>query len=195
MDSKTVAFITMMGALGNVLFLISYYLGPIAEGVALDFSLIPTFISALYGGPLAGFVTGLFVGVLPGIFFGPLGSGSWLGLISLPIGKSLTGLTAGLFYKDLDINSRNRRSILTIPLVLVSYVPECLFTVAYFLSLLPYFFGLPYSIAVTIIVSVLLKAWAEIIFMSFLMGALVGNQGFSNFVNNFFARPKIGRKL
>jgi len=195
MDSKTIAFITMMGALGNVLFLISYYLGPIAKGVALDFSLIPTFISALYGGPIAGFVTGLFAGVLPGIFFGPLGSGSWLGLIALPVGKSLTGLTAGLFYKGLDINSRNHRSILTIPLVLVSYVPECLFTVAYFLGLLPYFFGLPYFIGMSILVSVLLKAWAEIIFMSFLMGALIGNQGFSNFVNNFFTHPKIGQKL
>lgn len=189
MDSKTIAFLTIMGALGNVLFLISNYLGPISKGVALDFSHIATFISALYGGPLAGFVTGLFVGVLPGIFFGPLGSGSWLGLIGLPIGKSLTGLTAGLFYKGLDMNSRNHRSILTIPLVLVSYVPECLFTIAYFANLLPYFIG---GGGIGILVFVLPKAWAEIIFMSFLMGALVGNQGFSNFVNNFFTHPKIG---
>ena len=194
MDSKTIAFITMMGALGNVLFLISYYLGqlaPLPKGVALDLSLIPTFISALYGGPLAGFVTGLFVGVLPGIFFGPLGSGSWLGLIALPVGKALTGLTAGLFYKGLDINDRSHRSILTIPLVLVSYIPECLFTAVYFANLLPYFIG---GGGIGILIFVLPKAWAEIIFMSFLMGALVGNQGFSNFVNNFFARPKIGRK-
>jgi len=192
MNSKTIAFITMMGVLGNVLFLISYYLGPIAKGVALDFSLVATFISALYGGPLTGFVTGLFVGVLPGIYFGPLGSGSWLGLIGLPIGKSLTGLTAGLFYKGIDLNDRSHRSILTIPLVLVSYVPECLFTVVYFANLLPYFIG---GGGIGILVFVLPKAWAEIIFMSFLMGALIGNQGFSNFVNNFFTHPKIGQKL
>jgi len=186
-NSKGVAFIAMMGALGNVLFLISYYLGPIAQGVAFDFSLVGVFIAGLYGGPLVGFITGLFAGVLPGIYFGPLGTGSWLGLIGLPIGKSLTGLTAGLLYKGFKVNKRNRQSILTAPLVAASYVPECIFTIFYFVSLLPFFIG---GGGAGILAFVLPKAWAEIIVMSFLMAALVGNQGFSNFVNNFFTYRK-----
>jgi len=186
MDSKAISFVAMMGALGNILFLISNYLVPIAPGVALDFSLVGVFIAGLYGGPLIGFVTGLLAGVLPGVFFGPL-SGNWIGLIGLPVGKSLTGLTVGLLYKGLKFDQRQRGSILSVPLVLVSYLPEFVFTVFYFLVLFPYFVkfsGLGILIAVTP------KAWAEVIIMSFLMAALVGNQGFSNFANNFFTYRK-----
>lgn len=191
MDSKTIAFMAIMIALGNVLFVISFYLGPITHGVALDLSLIPVFVVALYGGPTMGFLTGLFVGILPGIYFGPLGTGSWLGLIGLPVGKSLTGFTAGLMFRILDLAHRDRKSILTVPLILVSYVPEFIFTVAYFVSLLPYFLG---SGGIGILAFVLPKAWAEIVFMSLLMAALVGNNGFSIFIANFFARYKTGLK-
>ena len=184
MDPKKIAFISLMGALANVLFLISYHLGPITQGVALDLSLLTVFIAALYGGPAIGLITGLFAGIFPGIYFGPLGTGSWLGLIGLPIGKALTGLTAGLLYKGLGVNQKYRKSVLTVPLVLVSYVPECLFTVAYFVSLLPYFIG---GGGIGILAFVLPKAWAEIIFMSFFMAALVGNKGFSTFITTFFA--------
>jgi hypothetical protein len=188
MESKTIAFMTVMGALGNILFLISSYLGPITPGVALDLSLIPVFIAALYGGPVVGFLTGLFVGISPGIYFGPLGHGSWLGLIGLPIGKALTGFTAGVLYKGFDMGQRHRKSILTIPLVLVSYIPECLFTVAYFVSLIPSLIGGGGGIG--ILVFVLPKAWIEIIFMSFFMAALVGNHGFNTFIANFFVSYK-----
>ncbi len=191
MNSKKIAFIALMGALGNILFLISFHLGSIAPGVALDLSLITTFIAAFYGGPLIGFLTGLFVGVFPGIYFGPLGHGSWLGLIGLPIGKSLTGLTAGLLCKSLNVNQRRHNSILTVPSVLVSYVPECIFTVIYFVTLLPYFIG---GGGPAILAFVLPKAWTEIVFMSFLMAALVGNRGFSSFVANFLAGYKAGSK-
>jgi len=186
-DSKAVSFIALMSALGNALFLISFYLGPISQGVALDFSLVGVFIAALYGGPLVGFITGLFAGIFPGIYFGPMGTGSWLGLIGLPIGKSLTGLTAGLLYKGFNLNQRTRQSLLTVPLVAASYVPEFFFTIFYFVSLLPFFIG---GGGAGILIFVLPKAWAEIIVMSFLMAALVGNQGFSGFVNNFFTYRK-----
>jgi hypothetical protein len=132
-------------------------------------------------------MTGLLAGILPGIFFGPLGQGSWVGLIGLPIGKSLAGLTLGLLQHGLKMQQRNRQSILTVPLVIVSYIPECIFTIFYFVSLLPFFIG---GGGVGILAFVLPKAWAEIVVMSFLMAALVGNQGFSNFVNNFFAYRK-----
>jgi len=191
MNSKTIAFMALMGALGNILFLISFHLGPITPGVAFDLSLITTFIAAFYGGPRIGFLAGLFVGIFPGIYFGPLGHGSWLGLIGLPIGKSLTGLTAGLFYKGLNVNQKRRNSILTVPLVLVSYVPECIFTVIYFVILLPYFIG---GGGPGILAFVLPKAWAEIVFMSFFMAALVGNHGFSSFIASFFVDHKAGSK-
>jgi len=191
MDPKKIAFISLMGALANVLFLISYHIGPITHGVALDLSLLTVFIAALYGGPAIGFITGLFAGIFPGIYFGPLGTGSWLGIIGLPIGKALTGLTAGLLYKGLGMGQKYRKSVLTVPLVLVSYIPECLFTVAYFISLLPYFIG---GGGIGILVFVLPKAWAEIIFMSFFMAALLGNHGFNTFIATFFASYKTGSK-
>jgi len=186
MDSKAASFIAIMGALGNVLFLISNYLGPITQGVALDFSLVGVFIAGLYGGPMVGFVTGLLAGFLPGVYFGPL-VGNWIGLIGLPVGKALTGLTAGLLYKSLGIAQRQRRSVLSVPLVLVSYVPEFLFTIFYFLVLYPYFLGFS---GMGILVVVMPKAWAEIVVMSFLMAALIGNQGFTNFVDSFFTYRK-----
>jgi len=183
MRPKTLSFIAIMGALGNILFLISYQIGKISPEVALDFSLLTAFIAAFYGGPLMGLVTALFAGIFPGIFFGPLGGGAWLGLIGLPIGKALTGLTAGLIAKGFKISEKQHSSLLTIPTVLVGYVPECLFTVAYFVYLMPYFLG---KGGAGTLAFVLPKAWGEIIVMSVLMAALVGNIGFSSFVNKFF---------
>lgn len=183
MDSKTLAFIAIMAALGNILFLISQSILQITLGVALDFSLIAAFIAAFYGGPIIGVVTGLFVGIFPGIFFGPLGQGQWLGLIGLPLGKALTGLTAGLISKGMKLNEKQHYSLLTIPTVLVAYVPECLFTIAYFAYLMPLFL---LKEGAWLLPFVLPKAWAEIIISSIIMAALVGNLGFSNFVNKFF---------
>lgn len=192
MDSKTIAFIAVMGALGNILFLFTYYVGPIIPGeVALDLALMPVFIAAFYGGPFLGFLTGLFAGILPGIYFGPLGLGSWVGLICLPVGKALTGFIAGLLSKSLDLDRRSRKSILTIPLVLVSHIPECIFTIAYFVILLPNLIG---GGGVGMLAFVLPKAWVEVVFISFFMAALVGNRGFSTFVSSFIASYKTGSK-
>jgi riboflavin transporter FmnP len=183
MNPKTISFMAMMGALGNLLFVVSYYLGPISYGVALDFSLLPTFIAAVYGGPVIGLVTGLFVGILPGIYFGPLGSGAWLGLIGLPLGKALTGLAVGLIARGLKIGEKQHSSLLTTPTVLLGYIPEFLYTLVYFIYLMPYFLG---TAGAGFLAFVVPKAWAEVIVMSVLMAALVGNVGFNNFVNKFF---------
>lgn len=192
MDSKGIAFIALMGALGNSLFLISNYVMPIIPGeVSLDLALIPVFISAFYGGPLVGFLTGLFAGIFPGIYYGPLGLGSWLGLIGLPIGKALTGFFAGSLSKGLDVDQKPRKSVLTVPLVLVSYIPECIYTIAYFVILLPSLIG---GGGVGILAFVIPKAWVEIILISFFMAALVGNHGFSNFIANFFVSYKTESK-
>src|SRR5665647_2103166 len=95
MNTKNLTLAIMMGALGTALFTISYYLAPIAPSLAFDFSLIGVLVAGYYGGPKLGFLTGLIAGILPGIMFGPLGSGGVFGLIGLPFGKALTGMTAG----------------------------------------------------------------------------------------------------
>jgi len=189
MNSKTIAFTLIMGALGNILFGISYYIGPLAPGIAIDFSLIPAYIAGFYGGPIIGFVTGIFVGIFPGIMFGPLGMGSWLGLIGLPMGKALTGLTAGIISKSLNLGNRPYSSLLAVPATILAYVPECVYTYSYFAYLMPYFLGSggPYIF----IYYILPKSLAEVIIMSFLMAALIGNYGFNEFLNRFFVKAPI----
>jgi len=178
MNTKAITFVLMMGALGNVLFAISYYAGQLAPGVALDFSLLPALIAGFYGGPLIGFVAGILVGILPGIMFGPMGMGSWLGLIGLPFGKSLTGLTAGILAMSLNLGRNKHSSFLTIPATLLAYVPECIYTYAYFEWLLSFFVGVKGGAAI-FLYYILPKALAEVIVMSFLMAALMGNKGFN----------------
>ena len=189
MNTKNITFAIMMGALGNVLFLISYYTGQIAPGVALDLSLIGVFIAGFYGGPLTGVITGLIAGILPGVMYGPLGSNGVLGLIGLPVGKALTGLTIGLLAKGLKIQQRTRQSLITAPATLLAYIPEGIFTYVYFSFLLPLFTPegmLPWAIIATI----LLKAIIEVIVMSIIMAALAGNKGFKDFVTARFTGLK-----
>ncbi|MCJ7469231.1 hypothetical protein MUO74_01870 [Candidatus Bathyarchaeota archaeon] len=192
MKTKNITFTLMMGVLGNLLFGVSFMIGNIAPGIAFDFSLLAAFISGFYGGPAVGFVSGLFVGIFPGIMFGPYGTGAWLGLIGLPLGKALTGLTVGLISRSLKIGQRPRSSILAVPATLLSYIPECLFTYAYFAYLMPYFLGRGGSFI--FLNFVLLKALAEVTIMSFLMAALIGNQGFSEFLNRYFLKPNATSK-
>ncbi|MEM2319720.1 MAG: hypothetical protein QXW82_04605 [Candidatus Bathyarchaeia archaeon] len=189
MNTKTITFALMMGALGNVLFAISYHAGPLTQGVALDFSLLAAFIAGFYGGPVLGLVSGFLVGILPGIMFGPMGMGSWLGLIGLPVGKGLTGLTAGVFAKILGLAQNKRSSLIAIPVTLLAYVPECIFTYAYFAYLMPFFLGS--GGAAIFIYYILPKALVEIVVMSFFMAALIGNRGFNSFLNKFFISPQV----
>jgi riboflavin transporter FmnP len=183
MNTKELAFALMMGALGNTLFAISFYAGPIAPGIALDFSLIAALIAGFFAGPTVGFTAGLFVGVLPGIMFGPLGMGGVAGLIGLPIGKALSGLTAGLIAKGLKFGQKSRSSLLGIPLTYLSYVPEAIFTYAYFIFLLGIGTG-----GTVFFTGILPKAIVEITIISVIMAALMGNTGFSNFVRAHFTK-------
>ncbi len=181
MNSKLITFIVMMAALGNVLSFIPIGLTRVGQ-VGFDLSHIATFIAAIFGGPLVGCLVGFAGGFVAGIHFGPLGWLSWLGLIGLPLGKALTGLAVGAFFKLFKINDKTHSGLLTIPVVLAGYIPEFLFTVFFFLVLVPYFFlwlNLPLLVSITV------KAWMEITVMSVLMAALVGNTGFSAFVVNF----------
>jgi len=185
MDTKTIAFVLMMGALGTTLFIISYSLGQIGFSIALDFSLVGAVIAGFYGGPIIGFVSGLFVGILPGFMFGPFGYGGVLGLFGLPFGKALSGLSSGLIAKGLGLGQRQRSSLVVVPATLLAYVPECLFTWAYFAVLL----GVEEGSAVFLPL-ILPKALLEVSIISVLMSALVGNRGFGDFMRNRFAKMK-----
>jgi hypothetical protein len=178
----------MMSALGSCLFLISYVLGQIIPGiVAIDFSLLAVFIVGIYAGPKAGFATGLIVGILPGIMFGPMGTGGVLGLVALPLGKSFTGLTVGLLDRGFRLNSidnKLRKAILGIPATLLAYIPEGLFTCAYFTLLLPLI--LNSVIANAIVITIMTKAVAEVVLMSVIIAILLYNKGVSNFISAYF---------
>jgi LytS/YehU family sensor histidine kinase len=194
MNSRVVAFTAVMVALANVLAAVSIGLTRVGQ-VGLDFSNIAVFVAAIYGGPYLGFLVGLLGGIVSGVNFGPLGGLGWLGLIGLPLGKSLTGLTTGLLYKVFNATQRPKRSLLTIPLVLLGYVPEFLFTIFFFIALVPYFLGPVPWLTTTLLISILAKAWLEILLMSTLMGALIGNVGFTTFVTNILSSRKARRLL
>ncbi len=192
MDTKKLAFALMMGALGSAFFAISYYFGPLAPGINLDFSLVAVFIAGFFGGPIVGAFSGLVAGILPGIMFGPLGMGGALGLVGLPLGKALSGLTSGVIGKGLKFGTeKQRRSILGIPASFASYVPEALFTIGYFAVLAQ--FNL-FAGATTYLAFILPKALVELTITSVIMAALIGNNGFCTFTS-IFTRKDYGIKI
>jgi len=186
MNPKKLTLSIMMGALGNVLFLLSYVVGQIAPGVSFDFSLIAVLIAGLYGGPVAGLTAGAIAGLLPGLMYGPLGTGGVLGLIGLPVGKALTGLTIALLVRIVNLHQRNHASIITVPTVIASYIPEGVFTYIYFSYLLPLF--MEQQIGTAIIATIMIKAIIEVVIMSFIMAALIGNKGFNDFIKTHFVK-------
>jgi LytS/YehU family sensor histidine kinase len=188
-NTKQTSFVAIMSALGLLLSAISLNAAPLLgtvgqSGAALDLSHIATFIAAIFGGPYVGTIVGFLSGIYAGYYFGyVMGSLGVLSLIGVPFGKALTGLTAGFLYKKLKINNSSRSSTVTIPITLISYIPECIYTIFYFLYIVIYVVGKPMSLMIPIVIP---KAWIEITIMSLLMGALVGNVGFKEFILRFF---------
>jgi LytS/YehU family sensor histidine kinase len=188
-----------MSALGTLLSGISLNIAPLLTavsgqaGAALDLSHIATFIAAIFGGPYIGAVVGFLSGIYAGYYFGyVMGSLGLLSLIGIPVGKALTGLTAGFLYKKLRVINSSRPSALTVPVILLSYVPESVYTIFYFLHVVLYVYGHAMSFMIPIVIP---KAWIEITIMSLLMGALVGNMGFRDFVLRILQTPKIESRL
>lgn len=195
-SSRTIAFVALMGALGNVMFVVSqtiFKTGPIA----LDLSHIGTFIAAVYGGPLIGLITGVIVGIGPGLYFGYLGGSlGLLGLIGLPVGKALTGLTVGYLGRIFKAD-RTKHSSWKVPVAtLVGYIPEALFTILFFESFIVIWFpGFTayltgqYGSMHAYVAFLMAKAWFEIGILTAFMSALVANNGFNQFVSRVFAKP------
>jgi LytS/YehU family sensor histidine kinase len=189
MNTKRLTFAIMMGALGSALFAISYYAGPIAPGIALDFSLIAIFIAGFYGGPITGFITGILAGILPGIMFGPMGMGGAAGLIGLPLGKALSGLTSGLIARSLNLGQKQRSSLFGIPATYLSYIPEAIFTYTYFILIMA-------SIEIggnIFFTAILPKAMVEVTIIGVIIAALMGNNGFNGFVRAHFTEMRSKR--
>jgi len=180
LDSKVLVFIAVMAVLGNTLSMLSIGLANAGQ-IGLDLSHIATFIAAVYGGPYVGCLAGLLSGLFPGVYFGPMSGLAWLGLIGLPLGKALTWLTTGALCKLLKLNQWSRPSVLVVPLMVIRYIPECLFTALFFLTLVPHFFVWA---SVGMLITILIKAWIEVGVMSVFMGALTGNSGFNTLITN-----------
>lgn len=185
MNLKIISFTVMMGVLGNILFLFSQTVLSWGQ-IALDISHIGTLIAAVYGGPIPGLIAGIIVGLGPGLYFGYLGGTmGLLGLIGLPVGKALTGFFVGLLSQWLKINNKKRKSLIVIPIVLVGYVPECIFTIFFFHVLVAIFLPLTSQFLIPLVVPILTKAWIEMGIMSFFIATLIGNKGFSDFVDHY----------
>ena len=189
--SKTLTFIALMGALGNVLSFISIQLaplipsiplGPVSFSLALDLSHITTFISALFGGPIVGGMTGLIGGLVAAFEFG-FSKGNIITGFMLPIGKAMTGIAAGLVMARLRINGNRLRMILA---TVIAYIPEGVLTASLFIFLFPLLFGTPIFVAKAIAVQILVKAFIEMIAMGFILASMIGNQGFTDYVKGFF---------
>ena len=195
MDAKQIAFIATMSALGALLSITSLHIAPISivvpgqAGAALDLSHLATFVAAIFGGPYIGAIVGFLSGVYAGYYFGyVIGGLGVLSLVGVPFGKALTGLTAGFLYKKLRINNSSRSSTLTVPILILSYVPECVYTIAYFLYIVQIVYGWGMGFMIPAVIP---KAWIEIAIMSLLMGMLVGNVGFKEFILRFFHASKL----
>jgi thiamine transporter ThiT len=199
-NPRRIVFIALMAALGNVMFVISQTIFKAGQ-IALDLSHIGTFIAAIYGGPWLGFLTGFMVGVGPGMYFGYLGGSlGLLGLIGLPVGKALTGLTTGYLARILRIDSTKHPSWKIPVATLTGYIPEALFTILFFESFVPLLipdvakYLMQAGSMSPFLIPLMAKAWIEIAILTVFMGALVGNNGFNDFVK-VFTKPYAFSKL
>ena len=188
--SKNLMFVSMMAALGNVLSFISIQLapiipsvplGPVTVSLALDLSHLTTFIAALFGGPVIGGLTGLIGGLVAAFEFG-FSKGNLITGFGLPLGKAMTGVTAGLVMALLKPDRNQLSMVFT---TVIAYIPEALFTAFLFIVIFPLFMGLPYFIATAITAQILVKAFFEMVLIGLLIMGIVKNQGF-NGVKKFF---------
>jgi len=160
---RQVAFVASMGALGNVLALLTVSIPTPISQVAPDLSHVATLIVALYSGPVLGGITGALVSIVPFYRFGVTGwFGPIVGFLIIPL-KSLTGITAGL------LGRRLRPALAT----LLGYVPECIATYLYFMLVVPFFLPevAPY-VTIGFVAVVLTKAWFELTIIAIIMEAI-----------------------
>lgn len=191
-SSKRLTFIALMAALGNVLSFISIKLAPLIPviplgtasfSLALDLSHLSTFIAALFGGPLVGGLTGLIGGSVAAFELG-FSKGNLITGFGLPVGKALTGITAGILMKKLDAGEKKPMMVVS---TVLSYIPEGIWTYVVFMYLFPLFIPNMIFWVAALTVQVLVKAVIEMIVMGILLAAMLGNQGFTQYVKGSFS--------
>lgn len=163
--SSRVAFVALLGALGNVLAIISMVFGNIHPQIAIDLSHMATVVAAFSLGPAWATLVGFLISMVPFVRFGLLGSlGPLIGSLIFP-GKAMTGFFAGTLAR------RNYRPFTALSL---GYIPESIFTWATFKLWIPLFAPqLSGWITDAIIYGILVKAWIEILFMGILSELLI----------------------
>jgi hypothetical protein len=170
-----------MGALGNVLALIT--IAPtMVQQVALDFSSLPVYVAAVFAGPLVGALTGFLAGILPSVFYGFIGG--QLGILGFgtSVGKALSGFSVGILTRMMK--SSQNRTVLLIPIVLASFVPEALWIYALFTLFIPVF--VPNATYLSaFVVPILAKAWFEVTVMSVFTSVIAGHSGIRAFLNHY----------
>lgn len=190
--SKNLTFVAVMAALGNVLSFVSIRmapilpsipLGPISVSLALDLSHLSTFIAALFGGPLLGGLTGLIGGSVAAFEFG-FSKANIITGIGLPVGKAMTGVTAGFILGRMNLfQGQNLSKVFA---TAISYVPEGLFTAFVFIKVLPVFFPMDLRFLIPFTVQIIVKAFFEMIVMGLILVAIVKNQGFTGYIRGIF---------
>jgi hypothetical protein len=192
LGSKSITFVAVMAALGNVLSFISIRLAPIVPNIsmgftsfslALDLSHLATFTAAFFGGPLIGGLTGMIGGLVAAFEFG-FSKGNLLTGFGLPVGKALTGLTAGILTLRMGVEKNRMRMVLY---TVFSYVPEGIWTVIIFLLLFPIFIPFSSFWVKAVTIQVLVKAFIEMVVMGLLLAGMLANQGFTEYVRGFFS--------
>ena len=188
---SSLALVASMAALGNVLGVVPIGLAQIPTGtgvgqVALDFSNLAIVVVSIFIGWRLGALTGLLAGIGPAIMFGFVTGSTGFITFLLPVGKALTGLTVGLIAQSIRPEKRLRTYSVVLS-VLLGYVPEAVLTWYYFVNLVPLFVTGYFAqvIAPTLAIPVLVKGTGEMILISTLTVALVGNEGFRMFFRRF----------
>jgi LytS/YehU family sensor histidine kinase len=178
---KDLTFALSMGAVGNVLAAIT--IAPtMVRQVALDFSSLPVFIAAVFGGPVVGGLTGLLAGILPSAFFGFIGG--QLGILGFgtSVGKAISGFSVGVLTRI--VKSSQSRTALLIPIVLLGFVPEAAWIYMLFTVFIPVFMPNQAFLS-AFLVPILTKAWFEIVVMGVFTSAIAGHSGFRAFLAHY----------
>ncbi len=153
--SKYVAMTAILGALGNVLSLMSMILGNIHPQIAIDLSHLATVFAAYMMDPLWATLVGTLISIVPFVRFGLMGGlGPIAGSLMFP-GKALTGLFTGLLARKV------RHPMIALG---IGYIPESIFTWFSFKIWIPIL--APQSsgwLTDAIIYGILIKAWVEIL--------------------------------
>jgi hypothetical protein len=195
MTSKYIVFIAVMGALGNVFSALSIHSAPLIPTIPiggisiklnLDLSHLSTLIGALLGGPIVGAGAGLIGGAVAAYEFG-FSQGNYVTAFALPIGKAMTGFTAGFLISILGFLAK-RKSIFFIPTTLIAYIPEAIFTAFVFIIVFPSVLGLPLFLVYPITAQVLVKAFIEMTIIGVIIASLLSNKGFKEFASGIFLK-------